>query len=85
MQLASPHLLFKGDDNQLYPLSRVTENLGAFLRTDDSLLPNILNSTTDEMAEARQLLEMIERRNIPQRLDEEAYSPSKADTVSLAP
>ncbi|CAD6199338.1 unnamed protein product [Caenorhabditis auriculariae] len=74
---ARKHLKFRGDDGQIYDLENVTEDCGAYLKTTDSIVRQVLNSTEDELQEAREALQAIHQRRIPAKLDEFQLSPSK--------
>uniref|UniRef100_A0A0M3IHI5 HD domain-containing protein n=1 Tax=Ascaris lumbricoides TaxID=6252 RepID=A0A0M3IHI5_ASCLU len=62
---ADPYLQFEGDDHRLYQLSRTYENLGAFLKTDDSIIQMVENSSLDELKSARRILRDLSFRILP--------------------
>ncbi|KAK6738992.1 hypothetical protein RB195_020838 [Necator americanus] len=82
MTLADKYLSYMGDDGVQYPLSKVTDNLEAYLKTTDAVLRDIANSTVPQMKEAQKILEAIERRNIPVMLSEVECGPSCADLLN---
>ncbi|VDO40441.1 unnamed protein product [Haemonchus placei] len=79
LRLADRHLRYMGDDGRFYSLSEMPQNLGAFIKTSDSILKEIANSTLPEMAEAQNILRDIEERNLPVKLDEVQCGSSWVD------
>uniref|UniRef100_A0A914ZZC2 HD/PDEase domain-containing protein n=1 Tax=Parascaris univalens TaxID=6257 RepID=A0A914ZZC2_PARUN len=62
---ADHYLHFEGDDRRRYQLSRTYENLGAFLKTDDSIIQMVENSSLDELKSASRILRDLSFRILP--------------------
>ncbi|CAJ0605873.1 unnamed protein product [Cylicocyclus nassatus] len=82
MILSDEHIKYMGDDGKEYNLSKVTQNLEAYLKTTDAVLREIANSSNPEISEARKILEDIHRRNIPVMIAEVECGPSRAESGS---
>ncbi|KJH50645.1 HD domain protein [Dictyocaulus viviparus] len=74
--LAGEHLHYVGDNGVSYSLSNVTQNLEAYLKTTDAVLRDISNSTSPYLADARKILQNVEMRNIPKKVEEMECGPS---------
>ncbi|MFH4981315.1 hypothetical protein AB6A40_008024 [Gnathostoma spinigerum] len=82
--IASPFLQFEGDDGQMYSLSKVTENMGAFIRCDDSVLQMIENSRDERLQRARDIVKNIKFRFLPKLLGTIELKPGESiDKESL--
>ncbi|XGW07611.1 hypothetical protein V3C99_010627 [Haemonchus contortus] len=79
LRLVDRHFRYMGDDGRSYSLSEMPQNLGAFIKTSDSILKEIANSMLPEMAEAQNMLKDIEKRNLPVKLDEVQCGSSWVD------
>ncbi|KHN78807.1 Deoxynucleoside triphosphate triphosphohydrolase SAMHD1 [Toxocara canis] len=65
LMIADRYLLFKGDDQRMYALSGAHRNMAAFMRTDDSVIQMIENSSLDGLAEPRRILSDLKFRRLP--------------------
>ncbi|UMM18847.1 hypothetical protein L5515_014725 [Caenorhabditis briggsae] len=77
---AGPLLEYKGSNNDLFPLSRVTEDVEAYIKTSDFVEQEILNSSSPDrrMIEAQQSLQKIQRREIGCKVGSFEMSPKNA-------
>ncbi|CAI2346712.1 unnamed protein product [Caenorhabditis sp. 36 PRJEB53466] len=74
-------LLYKGSDGQMLPLTMVTEDVEAFLKTSDFVEAEILNSTSTDprMLHAQSELRKVKHREIGCKLGSFEMSPDRAN------
>uniref|UniRef100_A0A914E3W7 HD/PDEase domain-containing protein n=1 Tax=Acrobeloides nanus TaxID=290746 RepID=A0A914E3W7_9BILA len=61
---AAPYLEYKGDDGRYYDLYHAFENISAYLQLNDYVTEKILESNDPRLAEAKSILDQINRREL---------------------
>ncbi|XP_068997212.1 deoxynucleoside triphosphate triphosphohydrolase SAMHD1-like isoform X1 [Embiotoca jacksoni] len=77
---ADPHIQIAGSEGKMFNLSNAIEDMEAYTKLTDHVFEQILNSSSPELAEAREILRNIIHRRLYKCLGE--THPNKENTVT---
>uniref|UniRef100_A0AAX7VML1 Deoxynucleoside triphosphate triphosphohydrolase SAMHD1 n=1 Tax=Astatotilapia calliptera TaxID=8154 RepID=A0AAX7VML1_ASTCA len=78
---ADPHLQFEGKDGKMFTLSTAIDDMVAYTKLTDNVFEQILNSSSPELAEAKQILHNIVCRRLYKCLGQTTSETSILETI----